>query len=110
MTRVTKQQECEDNGMPYTQVRGEVFYNLATGGYKNGAFDQVKYELYLHTTYQNSVSITALPVFYLEPNSRIELNDTSTNTYGDYNLNTLSIPLGPGNTMTVSCNQSIERF
>lgn len=106
----TKRQECEDNGMPYTQVRGEVFYNLATGGYKNGAFDQVKYELYLHTTYQNSVSITALPVFYLEPNSRIELNDTSTNTYGDYNLNTLSIPLGPGNTMTVSCNQSIERF
>ena len=106
----TKQQECEENGMPYTQVRGEVFYNLATGGYKNGAFDQVKYELYLHTTYQNSVSITGLPVFYLEPNSRIELNDTSTNTYGDYNLNTLSIPLGPGNTMTVSCNQSIERF
>ena len=106
----TKQQECEDNGMPYTQVRGEIFYNLATGGYKNGAFDQVKYELYLHTTYQNSVSITGLPVFYLEPNSRIELNDTSTNTYGDYNLNTISIPLGPGNTMTVSCNQSIERF
>lgn len=106
----TKQQECEDNGMPYTQVRGEIFYNLATGGYKNGAFDQVKYELYLHTTYQNSVSITGLPVFYLEPNSRIELNDTSTNTYGDYNLNTLSIPLGPGNAMTVLCNQSIERF
>lgn len=106
----TKQQECEDNGMPYTQVRGEIFYNLATGGYKNGAFDQVKYELYLHTTYQNSVSITGLPVFYLEPNSRIELNDDSTNTYGDYNLNTLSIPLGPGNAMTVSCNQSIERF
>lgn len=106
----TKQQECEDNGMPYTQVRGEVFYNLATGGYKNGAFDQVKYELYLHTTYQNSVSITGLPVFYLEPNSRIELNDASTNTYGDYNLNTISIPLGPGNAMTVSCNQSIERF
>lgn len=106
----TKQQECEDNGMPYTQVRGEVFYNLATGGYKNGAFDQVKYELYLHTTYQNAVSITGLPVFYLEPNSRVELNDTSTNTYGDYNLNTISIPLGPGNTMTVSCNQSIERF
>lgn len=106
----TKQQECEDNGMPYTQVRGEIFYSLATGGYKNGAFDQVKYELYLHTTYQNSVSITGLPVFYLEPNSRIELNDTSTNTYGDYNLNTISIPLGPGNAMTVSCNQSIERF
>lgn len=106
----TKQQECEDNGMPYTQVRGEIFYNLATGGYKNGAFDQVKYELYLHTTYQNSVSITGLPVFYLEPDSRIELNDASTNTYGDYNLNTLSIPLGPGNAMTVSCNQSIERF
>mgnify|MGYP007002642337 CR=1 FL=1 len=105
-----KQQECQENGMPFTQVRGEVFYNLATGGYKNGAFDQVKYELYLHTTYQNSATITAIPVFYLEPNVRIELDDTSTNTYGDFNLNTISIPLGAGNTMSVSCSQAIERF
>lgn len=103
-------EECISNGIPYTQVRGEIYYALATGGMKNGAFDQVKYELYLHTTYQKSVSITALPVFYLEPNSRVNLNDETTNTYGDYNISSINLTLGAGNTMTVGCNQALERF
>lgn len=103
-------EECNKNGLPYTQVRGEVYYTLATGGYKNSAFDQVKYELYLHTTYQKSVSISAMPVFYLEPNSRVFINDASTNTYGDFNLTNLSIPLGPGGTMSASMSQAVERF
>ena len=103
-------EECNKNGLPYTQVRGEVYYTLATGGYKNSAFDQAKYELYLHTTYQKSVSISAMPVFYLEPNNRVFINDASTNTYGDFNLTNISIPLGPGGTMSASLSQAVERF
>ncbi len=105
-----QREECNTKGIPYTQVRGEIFYSLATGGYRNGAFDQVKYELYLHTTYQKSVSLGAFPVFYLEPNTRVQLNDATTNTYGEYNVSNISIPLGAGNSMTVSMSQAVERF
>lgn len=106
----SEREECDSNGMPYSQVRGEVFYALATGGYRNGAFDQVKYELYLHTTYQKSVSLGAIPVFYLEPNTRVQLNDATTNTYGEFNVSSISIPLGAGNSMTVTMSQAVERF
>ena len=107
---VEQRAECQIKGQPYTQVRGEIYSALATGGYKNGAFDQIKYELYLHTNYQKILSLTSLPVFYLEPNSRITIQDSNTNTFGEFVLKTISIPLGAGNNMTVTANQCIERF
>lgn len=102
--------ECMTNGQPFTQVRGELFYAFAIGGYKNTAFDQLKYELYLHTNYQQTLSLTARPAFYLEPNVRTTINDATTNTYGDYVIQNISIPLGAGNNMSVSASQCVERF
>lgn len=102
--------ECIESGYSWTQVRGDVYYALATGGYKNGAYDQIKYELYLHTNYQKTLSLSALPVFYLEPNSRVTINDKSTNTYGSYEIKSISIPFGPGSSMAVSCSECFERF
>ena len=105
-----KRQECQLKGQPFTQVRGDVYSGFYTGGYKNGAFDQVKYELYLHTNYQKTLSLTSLPIFYLEPNSRATINDKSTNTYGSFMIKTLSIPLGPGNMMATTASETFERF
>lgn len=105
-----KRQECQLKGQPFTQVRGDVYSGFYTGGYKNGAFDQVKYELYLHTNYQKTLSLTSLPVFYLEPNSRATINDKSTNTSGSFMIKTLSIPLGPGNMMATTASETFERF
>ena len=102
--------ECQDKGEEWTQVTSDVYYALATGGWRNAAFDQIKYELYLHTNYQKTLSVTALPVYYLEPNSRVTINDKSTNTYGSFVLKSLSIPLGPGNVMSGSCAECFERF
>lgn len=106
----TKREECQLKGQPYTQVRSDVFDGFSTGGYKNGAFDQIKYELYLHTNYQTTLSLTSLPVFYLEPNSRVTINDKSTNTYGSYVIHTISVSLGAGNTMAVTASACFERF
>lgn len=102
--------ECKAKGQSYCQLKGDIYYTLATGGTKNGAFDQIKYELYLHTNYQKTLSITALPAFYLEPNSRVNINDKSTNTYGDFMITSITTPLGPGSLMSVSCSEVFERF
>lgn len=103
-------QECVDNGKPYTQVRGEIYNSLATGGYYNGAFDQIKYDLYLHTNYQRTLSMTCLPAFWLEPNTRARVDEMSTNTHGDFLVNTISLTLGTRATMSVSCSEVFERF
>lgn len=104
-----QRQESINNGQSYSQVGNEIYKQLSTGGYKNAAFDRIKYELYLHTTYQKQVSLTALPAFYLEPNSRITINEKSTNTYGDFVINNIGITLGPGANMSISANEVFER-
>lgn len=95
---------------PYTQVDSEIYNNLLTGGYANGAFDQIKYELFLHTRYQKTISMTTIPVFYLEPNSRITVADKTTNTFGDFVVQNISLTLGPGANMSVSVVETVERF
>ena len=102
--------EAIDNHYPWTQISSDIYSKLITGGYKNAAFDEIKYELYLHTRYQKTVSLTSIPVFYLEPNSRITINDTTTNTYGDFIVQSINLTLGPGANMSVSCNEAAERF
>ena len=97
--------ECIAKGQPYTQVHGEIYYALSTGGYHFSCFDEIKYQLFLHTNYAKTLSLIALPAFYLEPNSRVTVNDASTNTYGDYMITNVTIPFGAGNTMSVSASE-----
>lgn len=106
----TLREECDDAGYPYSQVSGEIFWAMATGGYRNAAYDQLKYELYLHTNYQKTISMTAIPAFYLEPGTRVTINDKSTNTYGPFVIQNVTIPLGPGSAMSVSANECFERY
>ena len=110
MSREDLIKESRDNDEPFSQVDDEIFDHLATGGYQNGAYEQIKYELYLHTTYQKSISLSAIPVFYLEPNSRIKITDETTNTYGDFILQSISLTLGPGANMSISASEATERF
>ena len=98
-------QDALANKTPYIQVSDEMYHNLALGGYKNSAFVEIKYQLYLHTTYQTTLNISALPVYYLEPNTRVELKDYTTLTFGEYQIQQMNIPLGAGNMSAtlVSC-------
>jgi hypothetical protein len=93
-----------------SKVRNDVYSGFAEGGYKNGAFDQIKYELYLHTSYQRTVTITGIPAFYLEPNTRCTVNDRTTNTFGDYIIQTVTIPFGSGSIMSVTASEVTERL
>ena len=102
--------ECIANAQPWSVVRGNIYGALATGGYHNSAFDQIKYDLYLYTRYQKNVSLTALPIYWLEPNTRVRINESSTNTYGDFMISNLSYAFGPHATMAVSCTEVAERF
>ena len=83
---------------------------MITGGYLNSAYEALRYELFAHTKYQKVVSITALPAFYLEPNSRVEVSERTTNTYGDFMIQNISLTLGPGANMSVSLNEVSERL
>lgn len=102
--------ECNENNQPWVQVSDNIYANFITGGYLNGAYDAIKYELFLHTKFQKVVSLTTLPNFYLEPNSRVEVSERTTNTYGDFMVQTINLTLGPGANMSVTLNEVSERL
>lgn len=101
---------CDKNGHPYCQVREDIYSGLAIGGYSNSAYEKIRYELFCHTNFQKTVSLTSIPIYYLEPNSRVTINDKSTNTYGDFMVQNINLSFGPGANMSVTLNEIHERL
>ena len=69
------QRECEARKQEYAQVRSEIYSMLLNGGALRSAYDEIKKELYQYTNYNEQISLTTLPIYYLEPNVRITVRD-----------------------------------
>ena len=52
--------------------------------------------LYTYTSYNESITIQSIPIFYLEPNTRINVRDTESDIYGDYVISTNTETKVPG--------------
>ncbi len=102
--------ECEDKGQDYIQMDENLFSMITGGGKFNSAYVMVRELLYQYTRYNSAISLNTLPIYYLEPNVRITVRDTQTGIYGDYIINSISIPFDISATMTVSCVQALERI
>lgn len=58
--------------------------------------------LYTHSYCAESVNITAIPIYHLEPNHRILVQDKNSNINGEYVINKITIPLTYNGTMTMA--------
>ena len=58
----------------------------------------------------NTATINTIPIFHLEPNVRVFVRDDNSGIYGDYMINSFSIPLDINGTTTFSCSKAIERI
>lgn len=105
-----KRQECEDKGQPYIQVSSNIYNMLALGGSSNSCFIEIKNLLYNHTKYNESIQVQCLPIYQIEPNIRIGVQDAQSNIFGDYMINTISLPLAPNGTMSISAMRALEKL
>lgn len=102
--------ECEDRGQDYIQLSGNLFSMITGGGKFNSAYNMVRELLYQYTSYNESITVNSIPIFYLEPNTRITVRDTKSGIYGDYMIKTISLPLDISSTMSISCTRALERI
>ena len=103
-------EECENKGQDYIQLSGNLYSMITGGGTANSAYNLVRELLYQYTSYNESISINSIPIFYLEPNTRITVRDAQSGIYGDYMINNISIPFDVASTMTLSCTRALERI
>lgn len=105
-----KRQECINRNQAYIQVSSNIYNMLAVGGSSNSAFEEIKNLLYQNTSYNESIQIQAIPIYHLEPNMRITVRDAESDIYGDYIINSISLPLTTNGTMTISATRALEKL
>ena len=57
-----------------------------------------------------NISLTTVPVYHLQPNTRIYVQDNETNINGEYIVSKLTIPLTYDGTMSITATKAPERF
>ena len=108
-TTAELREEAIKNGQAYSQIPESIKSQLGGGGGFNSAYDAVRSLLYQYTSYNESITIQALPVYYLEPNTRISIYDKESGISGDYVIQSISLPLDINGTMSISCIKALER-
>ena len=102
--------ECEKRKQQYCQVNSQIYSMLMNGGVLRSAYEQIRKELYQYTNYNQQISLTTIPIYYLEPNTRITVRDTQSGIFGDYIIKSISLPLDINSTMSLSCTRALERI
>ena len=102
--------ECEAKGQDYIQVSGNIYQMLAIGGTQNSAYVKIRELLYQYTSYNESINLQTIPIYYLDANQRITVQDYKSDIYGDYMINTISIPFDISSYMTISATRVLERL
>jgi hypothetical protein len=64
--------------------------------------------LYQHGYCIENVSITTIPVYYLDANTRIYIYDEKSKINGDYIVSKISIPLTYNGTMSITATKAAE--
>ena len=66
--------------------------------------------LYQHSYCVESATITAIPIYYLQPNTRIYVFDEETKLNGDYIISKITIPLAYNGTMQLTTTKAAENI
>lgn len=98
----------EDPSIVVVQVKENLKKALILGRVNYSAEEYLRGLLHNHISYCETISVTSLPIYHLEPNCCIEVNDEETSISGKYILNSYSIPLDISGMMSLSCSRALE--
>ena len=84
----------------------ENLFTISSKG--KSAKERIEELLYNHSYCIESVNITAIPVYHLEPNSRILVKDDNSKINGEYIVNKLTIPLTYNGTITITATKAVS--
>ena len=96
-------------GYKYIQVpeaNMESMFTISAQG--KSAKNRLDELIYQHGYCVESATINAIPVYYLEPNTRIYLHDEETNLDGDYIISKITLPLSYDGTMSITATKAAE--
>lgn len=91
----------------YTEQQENYFLSSSSTA---SAFENVREMLYQNLTYNTSINITCLPIYYLEPNSLIYVQDDLSHIQGSFAITQFTLPLAYNGTMSITAQQCFTRI
>ena len=86
----------------------ENYFTISAQG--KSAKDQLDNLLYQHTYATESVNLTAVPIYYLQPNTRIFIKDDNTGINGEFIVSKITVPLQYNGTTAITTTKAVERI
>lgn len=94
----------------FYQIDNTIDSVLAIGGSSNSCYERIKEMLYQYTHMNESISISAIPIYYLQPNTRITVIDETSGINGDFIINQISLPLDISSVMTINAYKALTKI
>ena len=93
----------------FSQVSEDVYNNLDIGGSNYSAYEQIRQTLHEFTNYNESISLQTIPLYFLEPNTRISINNPDSAMTGDYIINNMSFSLDNEGLLTINASKAVQK-
>lgn len=74
------------------------------------AKDKLDELIYNHAYCIENATITSIPIYHLEPNTRVYVHDEETGIDGDYIVSKFTIPLSYNGTMSITATKAAENI
>ena len=81
-------------------------FNISSQG--KSAYDVMEEYINLYLYCIESITINSIPIYHLQPNTRVMVYDENSKINGEYLVNKITIPLTFNGTMSVSAVKSAE--
>lgn len=103
-------EQCEQRNQAWYQVSEDIYDNLIGGGTLYSCYEQIKQTLQEYVGYNQNISIQTLPVYFLQPNTCIEVQDEVNNISGNYMINTMSFSLDSSGTLAINATRMLQKI
>lgn len=97
-------------GYTYIQLRPEMKNLFVISSKGKSAQEELENMLYKYSYSIESANITVLPVYHLEPNTRILIKDQNSKINGEYIVSRITIPLTYNGTMSLTATKVISNI
>lgn len=98
------------SGYTYIQLPDSMLSLFVMSGQGKSAWNMLEECMYNDTYCIESASISTIPIYYLQPNTRIYIRDDNSKIDGDYMVSRFTIPLNYNGTMSISATKIAERI
>lgn len=98
------------SGYTYAQLPSYLEYLFTISGQGKSAKDVLDEYLYNYSYCTESITISALPIYSLEPNTRIFVRDDKSGINGEYIISKISFPLDANGTMSINATKVVDRI